>query len=234
MSIKGVEMRTLVLIMSMVLAALVASPLLAVVAGTDLYIPAVAHAPGAAGAQWRADAWVFNPSTSQAATVTIYLLLRQPNPNPTSQVVTVNQLETRYFQDVIGTGLFQQTNAYGGLHFVATIPVVVTAESYNANVTTSMGTGTSGQFFGGTPANFAIGANAATDIIGLDQDATGTSGNFHSNLGLVEATGGNDTVNFVLDRLDSDGTLVGSWACDGTNPSCAPLGPWEVRQFNNV
>ncbi|MFI5167234.1 MAG: hypothetical protein ACHQQS_11465 [Thermoanaerobaculales bacterium] len=227
-------MKRLVLTVFTVLAVVAASPLLAVVAGTDLYIPAVAHAPGAAGAQWRADAWIFNPSTTQSASVTIYLLLRQPNPNPTSQVVTVNPMETRYFPDIIGSGLFQQTNASGGLHFISTLPVVITAESYNANVTTSKGTGTSGQFFGAVPANYAVGAGAVTDVIGLDQDAAAATGRFRSNLGLVEATGGNNTVNFVLDRLDANGTVVGSWACDGTNPSCAPLGPWEVRQFDYV
>jgi hypothetical protein len=225
-------MKKLVLTVCAVLAVAVAAPALAVVAGTDTYVPAVAHAPGAAGAAWRADAWIYNPSTTQSASVTVYLLLRQANPNPTSQVVTVNPTETRYFPDIIGTGLFQQTNAAGALRFVSSIPVVVTAESYNANVTTTKGTGTSGQFFGGTPADFAVGTDGTTSVIGLDQDATGTTGRWHSNLGLVETTG--NSVNFVLDRLDDDGTVIGSWACDGTNAACPPLGGREVRQFDYV
>lgn len=211
---------------------MVAGSSLAVVPGTDLFVPAVAHGIGFNQAQWRADVWVFNPSTSQAATVTVYLLLRQPNPTPTSQVVTVNAGETRYFQDIVGTGLFQQTDASGGLRITSTIPVLVTAESYNNNVTTSLGTGTSGQFFGGVPAGLAVGVGDATDLIGLDQDGVNTSGRFRSNLAIVETAGA--AVDFVLDRYDSDGTLVGSWACDGTNSKCAPLGPWEVRQLNLV
>lgn len=205
---------------------------LAVTPGTDLFVPAVAHGTGYNQAQWRADVWIFNPSDTATATVTIYLLLRQPNPNPTRQVVTVNPGESMYFKDIVGVGLFQQTDASGGLRITSNIPVLVTAESYNNNVTTSLGTGTSGQFFGGVPAGLSVGANDATDVIGLDQDGVNTSGKFRSNLALVETTGA--AVDFVLDRYDPDGTLLGSWACDGTNSSCAPLGPWEVRQFNLV
>ena len=205
---------------------------LAVTPGTDLFVPAVAHGTGYNQAQWRADLWIFNPSDSEIATVTIYLLLRQANPNPTRQVVAVNPGETRYFRDVVGTGLFQQTDASGGLRITSTIPVLVTAESYNNNVTTSLGTGTSGQFFGGVPAGLAVGTGDATDVIGLDQDGLSTSGKFRSNLAVVETTGA--TVNFALDRYDSDGTLLGSWACDGTNSACPPLGSWEVRQLNLV
>ena len=205
---------------------------LAVTPGTDLFVPAVAHGTGFNQAQWRADLWIFNPSTSQAATVTVFLLLRQPNPTPASQVVTVNPGETRYFQDVVGSGLFQQSNASGGLRLTSTVPVLVTAESYNSNVTTSLGTGTSGQFFGGVPASLAVGVNDATDLIGLDQDGADTSGKFRSNLAIVETTGA--VADLVLDRYDSDGTLLGSYACDGTNAACPPLGAWEVRQLNLV
>jgi len=211
---------------------MIAGSSLAVVPGTDLFVPAVAHKSGFNQAQWRADVWIFNPSTSQTATVTVYLLLRQANPSPTSQVVAIDPGETRYFQDIVGAGLFQNTNAGGGLHITSNIPVLVTAESYNANVTTSLGTGTSGQFFGGVPAGLAVGVNDATDLIGLDQDGASTSGKFRSNLALVETTGA--AVSFVLDRYDSDGTLLDSWACDGSNGACAPLGPWEVRQFDLV
>ncbi len=210
----------------------VAGTSLAVVPGTDLFVPAVAHGSGYDQAQWRADVWIFNPSDTETATVTVYLLLRQANPSPASQVVAIAPGETRYFQDVVGAGLFQNDNAAGGLRITSTVPVLVTAESYNSNVTTSRGTGTSGQFFGGVPASLAVGVNDATDLIGLDQDGTNTTGRFRSNLALVETTG--QTAEFVLDRYDSDGTLLGSLACDGTNSSCAPLGPWEVRQLNLV
>jgi hypothetical protein len=211
---------------------MVAGTSMAVVPGTDLFVPAVAHGSGFDQAQWRADVWIFNPSETETAVVTLYLLLRQPNPTPAQQVVNVAPGESKYFNDVVGAGLFQQTDASGGLRITSNIPVLVTAESYNKNVTTSRGTGTSGQFFGGVPAGLAVGIGDATDLIGLDQDGINTSGKFRTNLAVVETTGA--AVNFVLDRYDSDGTLVGSVACDGTNASCARLGPWEVRQLNLV
>ena len=213
-------------------ALLTAATAMAVMPGTDLYVPAVAHSDGFGGAQWRADLWIYNPSATQTANVTVFLLLRQPNPTPASQPVTVNPGDTLYFKDVIGAGLFNQSNAAGGLRIVSSTPVLVTAESYDANVTTLKGTGTSGGFFGGTLASVGVGAGDSTDVIGLDQDAAADTGNWRSNLALVETTG--NPVNFVLDRYDSDGTLLGSWACDGTNAGCAPLGPREVRQFDLV
>ncbi|HQU34517.1 MAG TPA: hypothetical protein PLB88_09395, partial [Thermoanaerobaculaceae bacterium] len=214
--------------------AMVAAAAFAVVPATDQYVPAVAHSDGFGGAKWRADLWIYNPSATQAANVTVFLLLRQPNPNPLSQPVTVQPGDTLYFKDVIGAGLFNQSSAAGGLHILSDIPVLVTAESYNANVTTSKGTGTSGGFFGGVPASLGVGAGETTSVIGLDQDASADTGQFRSNLALVETTGGSNTVDFVLDRYDSNGNLVGSWACDGSNSACAPLGPWEVRQFDLV
>ena len=210
---------------------LTAASALAVMPATDQFVPALAHAGGFGDAQWRGDVWIYNPAADRPATVDIVFLLRQPNPNPVSQRIHVQPGETRYLEDVIGTGLFGLTDTAGGVRVVSSSPVVVTARSYNANVTTSKGTATSGQFFGGVPAAIAVGAGDATDVIGLDQDPSGTAVGFRSNLALVETTG--NPVSFVIDRLDPDGTVVGTLACDGSG-TCAPLGPWEVRQFDLV
>ena len=213
-------------------ASLLAATASAVMPATDQFVPALAHAGGFGDAQWRGDVWIYNPAADRPATVDIYLLLRQPNPTPTPQRITVQPGETRYFEDIIGAGLFGQSNAAGGIRVVSSSPVVVTARSYNANVTMANGaTGTSGQFFGGVPAAIAVGAGDATDVIGLDQDPSGTTAGFRSNLALVETTG--NPVSFAIDRLDPDGTVVGTLACDGSGP-CAPLGPWEVRQLDLV
>ena len=176
----------------------------------DQYLPALGHAFGAAvnGVQpwWRGDVWIFNPSTSQAATVDIYLLLRQANPNPDSRRITVNPGETRYLPDVI-FNTFGADNTYAGLRIVSSIPVLVTAESYDANVTVvNKGQGTAGQFFAGLPADLAIGMGESTDLPGFDQDGVGTSGTFRSNLALVETTG--NPINFDLQLYNGSGTQV--------------------------
>jgi hypothetical protein len=192
---------------------LLASTSLATVPGTDLYVPAVGHGLGqtvnGVRAWWRGDAWIFNPSTTQQATVDIYLLLRnQANLNPTSQRITVNPGDTRYLPDIV-YNTFGLDNTFGGLRIVSTIPVVVSGRSYDANVTVVGKTqGSAGQFFSGVPASFAIGLGDSTDVIGLDQDGQQTSGTWRSNLAFVETTG--NSVDLTIYRIDSNGTVLGS------------------------
>ena len=185
----------------------------ATVPGTDLYVPAVGHGLGAVSggvqAWWRGDVWIFNPSTTQSATVSIYMLLRnQGNPNPAVRTITVNPGETRYLPDVV-YATFGLDNTYGGLRVVSTTPVVVSGRSYDANVTVvNKGQGTAGQFFSGVPAELALGLGDSTDIIGLDQDGVQTSGLWRSNLAFVETTG--NAVDLTVSRIDSNGTVLGS------------------------
>jgi hypothetical protein len=192
---------------------MVAGSAFATVPGMDLFVPAVGHGLGAVSggvqAYWRGDVWIFNPSTSQAATVSIYLLLRnQGNPNPAVRTITVNGGETRYLPDVV-YNTFGADNTYGGLRIISNIPVVVSGRSYDANVTVvNKGQGSAGQFFSGVPANLAIGLGESTDVIGLDQDGFQTAGLWRSNLAFVETTG--NPVDLTISRIDSNGTQLGS------------------------
>jgi hypothetical protein len=192
---------------------MVAGSALATVPGTDLFVPAVGHGLGqtvnGVRAWWRGDVWVFNPSTTQSATVDIFLLLRdQGNPNPAVRRITVTAGETRYLPDIV-FNTFGLDNTFGGLRIVSNIPVVVSGRSYDANVTVVGKTqGSAGQFFSGVPANLAIGLGDSTDVIGLDQDGVQTSGTWRSNLAFVEATG--SPVDLTVSRIDSNGTVLGS------------------------
>jgi hypothetical protein len=160
-------------------------------------------------AWWRGDVWVFNPSNTQNATVSIFLLLRnQGNPNPAVRVITVGPGDTSYLPDIVFNN-FGLDNTYGGLRITSTIPVVVSGRSYDANVTVvGKGQGSAGQFFSGVPAALAIGLGDATDVIGLDQDGVQTSGLWRSNLAFVETTG--NPVDLTISRIDSNGTQLGS------------------------
>jgi hypothetical protein len=179
----------------------------------DLYVPAVGHGLGqvvdGVQANWRGDVWIFNPSTTQPATVSIYLLLRnQGNPNPAVRSITVNAGETRYLPDIV-FNTFGLDNTYGGLRIVSTIPVVVSGRSYDANVTVvGKGQGSAGQFFSGVPTDLAIGFGDSTDVIGLDQDGFQTTGTWRSNLAFVETTG--NPVDLTISRIDSNGTVLGT------------------------
>ena len=192
---------------------MVAGSALATVPGMDLYVPAVGHGFGqivdGVQAWWRGDVWIFNPSTTQTATVDIFLLLRnQANPNPAVRRITVNAGETRYLPDIV-FNTFGLDNTYGGLRIVSNIPVVVSGRSYDANVTVvGKGQGSAGQFFSGVPADLAIGLGDATDVIGLDQDGFQTIGLWRSNLAFVETTG--NPTDLTIQRVDSNGTVLGS------------------------
>jgi hypothetical protein len=192
---------------------MVAGSALATVPGTDLFVPAVGHGLGAVSggvqAWWRGDVWVFNPSTTQSATVDIFLLLRnQGNANPAVRRITVTAGETRYLPDVVFNN-FGLDNTFGALRIVSTIPVVVSGRSYDANVTVvNKGQGSAGQFFSGVPASLAIGLGDSTDVIGLDQDGFQTAGTWRSNLAFVETTG--NPADLTVARIDSNGTQVGS------------------------
>ncbi len=209
--------------------AMVAGAALATVPATDQYLPALGHAFGAADVNgvrpwWRGDVWIFNPSSTQSATVTIFLLRRQANPSPESRVITVDPGDTRYLQDVI-YGTFGYDNLFAGLRLLSSIPVLVTAESYDANVTVvNKVQGTAGQFFAALPANLALELGEASDLPGFDQDGTGTAGTFRSNLAVVETTG--NPVTYNLQIYNGAGSLVGTKAYS--------LGAREVGQINYV
>ena len=208
--------------------AMVAASAFATVPATDQYIPALGHGYGVAvngvSSWWRGDVWIFNPSSTQNATVTIFLLPRQPNPTPESRVITVNAGDTTYLPDVI-LGTFGYDNLFGGLRLLSSIPVVATAETYDANVTVvSKPQGTAGAFFAGFPASLAIGVGESTDLPGFDQDGIGSAGVFRSNLAVVETTG--NPVNYNVQIFDGSGNLIGTKAYS--------LGAREVGQINTV
>jgi hypothetical protein len=221
--------KTLLVVCSLLLASTAA----ATVPDTDLYVPAVGHGLGqtvnGVQAMWRSDVWIFNPSTSQSATVYVYMLLRDHpggNTNPDEQTITVNPGQTRYLQDVVGNGLFNLNDTYGGLRIVSSIPVVVSGRSYDANVTVeNKPQGTAGQFFSGVPATSAIGLGDSTDIVGLDQDGVQTSGDWRSNLAFVETTG--NPVDLTITLLDTNGTTFGS-------PITKHLDGRQVSQINYI
>ena len=209
-------------IVSTLLLALVAATAAAVTPSTDVVLPSVGHAqgacPGGVCSQWRSDAWIYNPSTTQAATVVVSFLRRDAiNLDPLTVTVPVAAQETVALEDVLLSS-FGISDAYGALRFAADVPVVVTGRVYDANVTTSKGTGTAGQFFAGLPTTLAVGRGQTTDIIGL---ASGSESVWRSNFGFVETSGAAATVE--VQRLDEHGAVQGS--------TSYPVREYEARQF---
>jgi hypothetical protein len=193
--------------------ALVAAQALAVAPGKDLYLVSVGHAQGACVgtpavcSQWRTGMWIFNPSATETAHVTIYFLERnKANPTPVQASVTIAPLETKEYLDAVLDPLGVD-GKYGGIRVTSDIDVVVTGRIYDANVpSTKGGIGTSGQFFAGLPPSVAIGNGDSSDLIGLAQDGASSSGVWRTNFGFQEVTGNSCTAQ--VQRLDANGNVL--------------------------
>ena len=189
--------------------ALFSGTAMAVSPGTDVFLASVGRlqgeCPGGVCALYRTDVWIYNPSTTQSATVEVSFLARQnSNPSPATQPVTVAPGETKALLDIFDT-LFGMDDVKGALRFTSDQDVVVTGRIFDSNVVTNLGAGTAGQFFPGIPSALAIGAGSGTNLIGLSYDAAGT---FRANFGFVETTGNSATV--VVDKRDGSGALLAS------------------------
>ncbi|BCW92872.1 MAG: hypothetical protein KatS3mg007_0766 [Thermoanaerobaculum sp.] len=195
-----------------------AQPLLAGFAGTDIYLPSVGSAVGVA--PWYTTVWVYNPNSSPA-TVTFYFLKRQPNPSPSSYTDTIPPGDVKRYDDAVKFMFNEST--FGALRIVSNQKVLVSSRIYAQ----AAGEGirdSKGQYFGGIPASFAIGAGEKTRIVGIRQTSSDRSASdFRFNVGVVETTGNSCTVTLRL--LDETGATVGS-------PRTWSLGPREQRQDN--
>ncbi|MBP7797165.1 MAG: hypothetical protein KA072_00900 [Thermoanaerobaculaceae bacterium] len=203
----------------------VASTIFALPPAKETFILSAGQGPGSGTSQWRTDAWVFNPSTTQKAIVDIYFLPRTTggagNTNPTSRRVEVNALETRELAAILSTTFGLSGTNFGALRFVSDQDVVVTGRIFDANVKIQGQTtaGTAGQFYPGLSSALAIGNGQYTDVVGLAQDTTA-----RSNLAFVEVTGA--AANLKLERINASG-VVQATITDS-------IGAYGVRQINKV
>ncbi|MGQ9495589.1 MAG: hypothetical protein ACUVRY_04930 [Thermoanaerobaculaceae bacterium] len=185
-------------------------------AGTDVYLPSVGSAVGVA--PWYTTLWVYNPNASPA-TVTFYLLKRQPNPAPSSFTDVIPAGDVRRYDDAVRF-MFGES-VFGALRVVANEKILVSSRIY-AKQPTAGERDSSGQYFAGIPASFAIGAGEASQVVGIRQTSTDRNvSDFRCNLGVVETSGNPCTVELAL--FDETGAQVGSvktWS----------LGPREQRQ----
>ncbi len=206
-----------------------AATALAVAPSTDQYLVSVARVqgqcPGGICALFRTDMWIFNPSISQTATVTIDFLRRdQANSTPfATKTITVAAKATLELADIFNNvGGFNIDPATGGFHITSSLPVVVTGRIYDVNVVTNKGTGTAGQFYPGLDAKLAIGNGQFVDVIGSAEETDV----WRTNLSIIETTGSDVTVK--VERLDpASGAVLGSI------PSYL-VRAHEAKQINNV
>jgi len=197
---------------------LVAYPCAAGFTGTDVYLPSVGSATGVA--PWYTTVWIYNPDPSPAF-VTVYLLKRQPNTSPASFTDAIPPGDVKRYDDAVQLMFHEST--FGALRAVSDRKVLVTSRIYS-RAPGSAERDSTGQYFGGVPAAFAIGVGEVTQLVGARQlSADRDVSDFRFNVGVVEVTGNAATVQLVL--RDDTGAQVGgsrTWS----------LGAREQRQDN--
>ncbi len=171
-------------------------------AGTDIYLPSVGSAVGVA--PWYTTVWVYNPNPSPA-NVTFYYLKRQPNPSPASFADTIPAGDVKRYDDAVQF-MFRESS-FGALRIVANQKVLVSSRIYARRAGESE-RDSKGQYFGGIPASFAIGAGEKTQVVGVRQTSSDrNASDFRFNVGVVETTGSSCTVTLRL--FDETGAPVG-------------------------
>jgi len=162
----------------------VAAPAHAGFSGTDVFLPAVGAASGVPPSVWYTTVWVHNPGATRA-NITVFLLERQANTAPLSYTDTLQPGETRKYDDAVHLMFGKET--FGALRITSDEKVVVSCRIYSQQGTAV--DESSGQFFAGVPASFAIGTGESTEIIGGHQTRPPAGSDFRFNFGFVEVTG---------------------------------------------
>jgi uncharacterized repeat protein (TIGR01451 family) len=158
-----------------------------------LIIPSVGHIIGASTSSWRSDIRVanttaltqnyllsFNPGTGDTSTVKTTTINVAPGGTTALDDIVRNWFGVGSLGDSINGVLTVQQLAAGGIPAPSSLQSFVSSRTYNAT-----SNGTFGQFIPGTPFSAFIGKGSS--ILSLQQLAQ--SSTFHTNLGLVEASG---------------------------------------------
>ncbi len=162
--------------------------------GSELTIPAVGRAPGAAGTFWRSDVTFFNPGLTTMTLSLRYLAEGQDNRNAVAQSVTIPSSRTVVLSDV--TQYFGISSGSGALRvsWSGASGPVVTSRTY----TTADGGGTYGQSIDPV-------TSFANDsfVPGLRSDSS-----FRSNVGFVN--GGDSIMAVTVTLLSDNGGVLGT------------------------
>jgi len=197
---------------------LLALPVLASFAGTDVFLPSVGRGSGKQHSEWYTTVWVYNPQHT-AVNITVSFLKRdQPNPSPLTYNDTIPAGDVRKYENAVFT-LFG-VEGFGALRVTSSERVVVNARIFSQPP--SGEADSVGQFMGAAPASFAIGQGSTSQILGLYQTVPESSSTYRYNYGFVETTGKPVTV--TTRAYDEDGTLLAT--------DVLTLGGFEARQYN--
>lgn len=175
-------------------------------------VPAVAHLPGAGGTRWRTDLGAVNRSGTAAALTLTYYSSAAPVVRSTSLIHGAAQ----EWKDVLTSlfGLAGAAQSSGVVHLVSTMPLAVSARTYNQTTT-----GTYGQSYPGLRPADAITPERPGVLPQLRKSAA-----FRTNIGVVNL--GSATASARVTLYNAAGGKVGS-----TKSLTAEAGRW-VQQYD--
>ncbi|HNX49592.1 MAG TPA: hypothetical protein PKL08_05475 [Thermoanaerobaculaceae bacterium] len=174
---------------------LAASPLLASFSGTDVIVPSVGRGPGSASSNWYATVWVHNP-TQTAANLQVFFLERAlSNASPLVYNDSIPAGDTRRYANAVET-LFG-VSRFGALRVLSSARIIVNARSYSLPADGEE-KDTTGQYYAGIPAGFAIRAGQKTQLLGVYQTQPANGSEYRYNFGFVETSGGTVTVRVTV------------------------------------
>jgi len=189
--------------LTVVLGLVLAAPAFAGFAGTDVFLPSVGARPGVPPSVWYTTVWVHNPNLT-AANITVYLLERKENVSPLTYTDIIPAGDTRRYDNAVATMFGREV--FGALRVTSNVRIIVNSRIYSQSTTLDESTG---QFFAGVPASFAIGAGQSTELVGVWQTLPTETSDFRYNFGFVETTG-TGSCNVQVQVKDHTGAVLGT------------------------
>ena len=201
---------------------LVGAPAWAGFSGTDVFLPSVGAGAGSGTSVWYTTVWVHNPGSAPADVQFTFLLRDQANVgSPWVYNDRIQPGDTHRYPNAMETLFGLTSRMFGAIRVQASERVIVNGRIYSKEQGKEERDST-GQFFAGVPAAFAIGAGERTQLLGVSQSSPQSSSEYRYNFGFVEAAGGDAFVEVsVVDETGSP-LMTKSYS----------LRPYEPKQYN--
>ena len=193
-------MRVRVFLLSSLAAVLLAVPVLAGFAGTDLFIPMAGRGAGVYPSNWFTTVYLCNPNATAVSVDLSFLERNKDNVTTTPPKVTDTLApgETKVYENIVGETFGKTGTVYGAVRIQCAEKVVAAARVFSKESEDAPWTQSFGQDFAAAPASFAIGLDESTEILGGYSTLPYQDSAARFNLGCVEATGlGSATVRWV-------------------------------------
>jgi hypothetical protein len=124
---KEVSMRRALPVLILCLACV--SPTLIAQGSQTLFVPVAAHLPAAGGATWESDVRIYNGNNEDTTVDLTFLRAGQDNSSASGVSMTVQAQQALLLEDVVSSTFGLQD--YGAIRTQSTLPLVVSASTYN-------------------------------------------------------------------------------------------------------